>query len=248
MRAIQLVSQNPSTALNRRHKVRHILTRAVVKLAGKSRRDAREVVPALAGRVRLPANTLERRAARLSGGQQQRVAVARAVAGEPRVVVCDEPTSSLDISVQSAILNLLVSMQREQQLSYVFVSHDLRVIRYISDRVAVLYLGRLMEVGPSDRVFFGPNHPYTEALLSSLGSAAGGKAARIRLEGELPSAADMPTGCVFHTRCPRKLGDVCETTVPPLRDFGAEHMVRCHIPEGELRTLQISACAPEVKV
>ncbi|MGA7815121.1 oligopeptide/dipeptide ABC transporter ATP-binding protein, partial [Caballeronia sp.] len=176
----------------------------------------------------------------LSGGLKQRVAIARAFAGDPRVVVCDEPTSALDVSVQAAILNLLADLQRERGVSYVFISHDLHVVRYVSDRIAVLYLGRLMEIGRAADVFNGPHHPYTEALLSSVPSLDNGAPGvkRIRLTGELPSAANPPSGCVFHTRCPRKIGAICEREEPPNAPAGDGHRIRCHIPVEELRAMQ----------
>ena len=140
--------------------------------------------------------------------------------------------------MQAAILNLLVELQAERGTSYVFISHDLGVVRYISDRIAVLYLGRLQELGPADVVFDGPHHPYTEALLSAVPTIDGGGRDRIRLEGDIPSAADPPSGCVFHTRCHRKVGAICETEEPPLEEVEAGHMMRCHIPVDELRELQ----------
>jgi peptide/nickel transport system ATP-binding protein len=174
----------------------------------------------------------------LSGGQKQRTAIARAFAGSPRLVVCDEPTSALDVSVQAAILNLLVDLQSQQRVAYLFISHDLGVVRYIADRLAVLYLGTLLEFGRSEEIFSGPQHPYTEALLSSVPKIGGSGLSRIRLEGEIPSPRDTPSGCVFHTRCPRKVGAICETQVPPWRDAGGIHRIRCHIPLAELRELQ----------
>jgi peptide/nickel transport system ATP-binding protein len=166
------------------------------------------------------------------------VAIARAFAGEPRLVICDEPTSSLDVSVQAAILNLLVELQAERKVAYLFISHDLGVVRYISDRIAVLYLGRLMEVGPAEVVFGAPHHPYTEALLSAVPTIDGGGRDRIKLAGEIPSAAAPPTGCVFHTRCHRFLGKICEEVEPPLVEVEPGHQMSCHIPLDELRRLQ----------
>ena len=177
---------------------------------------------------------LDLRPRNLSGGLKQRVAIARAFSGDPRVVVLDEPTSALDVSVQAAILNLLVELQNTQKVSYVFISHDLGVVRYLSDRIAVLYLGRLMEVGRAEDVFSGPHHPYTEALLSSVPSVDGVHKERVKLNGEIPSAMHPPPGCVFHTRCVRKIGKICETEQPPLNDVGSGHVVRCHIPAAQL--------------
>jgi peptide/nickel transport system ATP-binding protein len=238
LRALQIVFQNPDSALNRRHSVRRILLRSLAKLAGLRGRVAELRLQELADRVRLPERTLTQKPGQLSGGLKQRVAIARAFAGDPLLVVCDEPTSALDVSVQAAILNLLVELQAEKRVSYLFISHDLGVVRYIADRIAVLYLGRLQEVGPAEVVFEGPHHPYTEALLSAVPTIDGGGRDRIELEGEMPSAAAPPSGCVFHTRCPRKLGAVCEEREPPLVEVEEGHLLRCHIPLAELRRLQ----------
>ena len=238
LRALQIVFQNPDSALNRRHSVRRILLRSLKKLAGVRGAEAEARMHDLTGRVRLTERTLTQKPVQLSGGLKQRVAIARAFAGDPKLVVCDEPTSALDVSVQAAILNLLVELQAEKRVAYLFISHDLGVVRYISDRIAVLYLGRLQELGPADVVFDGPHHPYTEALLSAVPTIDGGGRDRIRLEGDIPSAASPPSGCVFHTRCPRKLGPICEETEPPLVEAESEHLLRCHIPIDELRRLQ----------
>ena len=240
VRALQIVFQNPDSALNRRHTVRRILRRSLKRLAGITGAAADERIRVLSEAVRLPDRAILQRPAQLSGGQKQRVAIARAFAGEPRLVVCDEPTSALDVSVQAAILNLLVELQAERKTAYLFISHDLGVVRYLSDRIAVLYLGRLMELGTAETVFNGPHHPYTEALLSAVPTIDGEQRERIRLEGDIPSAANPPSGCVFHTRCPRKIGSICETQEPPLLEAEDAHHLRCHIPIEELRQLQLT--------
>jgi peptide/nickel transport system ATP-binding protein len=238
VRALQIVFQNPDSALNRRHTVRRILRRSLKRLAGITGKAADERIRTLSEAVRLPDRAILQRPVQLSGGQKQRVAIARAFAGEPRLVVCDEPTSALDVSVQAAILNLLVELQAERETAYLFISHDLGVVRYLSDRIAVLYLGRLMELGTAEVVFGGPHHPYTEALLSAVPTIDGEQRERIRLEGDIPSAANPPTGCVFHTRCPRFLGAICVNEEPPLNEVEPGHHMRCHIPIEELRELQ----------
>jgi peptide/nickel transport system ATP-binding protein len=240
IRSIQIVFQNPDQALNQRHAVKRIIGRALERLADLHGRKRDDRMLSLTRSVRLADRYLSVRPASLSGGLKQRVAIARAFAGNPRIVVCDEPTSALDVSVQAAILNLLGELQRNEETSYIFISHDLGVVRYLSDRIAVLYLGRLMEVGPAESVFEPPHHPYTEALLSAVPTLEGEERPRIRLAGEIPSAADPPSGCVFHTRCPRRLGEICDTEEPPLAEVEPGHYMRCHIPIDELRRLQAS--------
>ena len=241
VRAIQIVFQNPDSALNRRHSVRRILRRALKKLARLTGSTAENRMLELMTSVRLAERYVSAKPGQLSGGLKQRLAIARAFAGDPKLVLCDEPTSALDVSVQAAILNLLVELQAQSRVSYLFISHDLGVVRYVSDRIAVLYLGRLMELGQSEVVFGGPHHPYTEALLSAVPTIDGGGRERIKLEGDIPSAANPPSGCVFHTRCPRALGTVCETREPPLVEVEEGHLMRCHIPLEELRRLQHGA-------
>ena len=228
VRALQIVFQNPDSALNRRFSVQRILSRALEKLRGDSGGEREEHLRELAHSVRFDTRLIHSRPAQLSGGLKQRVAIARAFAGEPRVVVCDEPTSALDVSVQAAILNLLAELQAEKGVTYLFISHDLGVVRYLSDRIAVLYLGRLMELGDAETVFTPPHHPYTEALLSSVPQVDGEERERIRLEGEIPSHGDPPSGCVFHTRCPRYIGDICHQQEPELKEVEPGHFWRCH--------------------
>jgi peptide/nickel transport system ATP-binding protein len=245
LRALQIVFQNPDSALNRRHTVRSLISRPLTRLAGLSGQALRDRLMELITSVRLEERHLALRPGQLSGGLKQRVAIARAFGGRPDVVVCDEPTSALDVSVQAAILNLLADLQKTERATYLFISHDLGLVRYLSDRIVVLYLGRVMEVGPAETVFTGPHHPYTEALFSAVPSLDGQRHDRIKLEGEIPSAAQPPSGCVFHTRCPRRLttGE-CESTEPPLFEGEPGHLIRCHIPLAELRKIQLSESAP----
>jgi peptide/nickel transport system ATP-binding protein len=226
--AIQIIFQNPDSALNRAHRIRHILGRPLARLAGLSGGALRTALAELARGVRIGDAHLAMRPRALSGGLKQRVAIARAFAGRPRVVICDEPTSALDVSVQAAILNLLAGLQRREQVAYIFISHDLAVVRYLADRVAVMYLGVLLEIGPTEAVLAGPHHPYTAALVSAAMSAG-----RVRLKGEIPGPGAVQGGCIFHKNCPRKIGVVCETVAPPFEPFDA-HPIRCHIPRGEL--------------
>jgi peptide/nickel transport system ATP-binding protein len=245
LRAVQIVFQNPDSALNRRHTVRALISRPLSRLAGLSGSALRDRLEELIASVRLEDRHLPLRPSQLSGGLKQRVAIARAFGARPEVVVCDEPTSALDVSVQAAILNLLADLQKTERATYLFISHDLGLVRYLSDRIVVLYLGRVMEVGPAEAVFTGPHHPYTEALFSAVPSLDGQRPDRIRLTGEIPSAANPPGGCVFHTRCPRKLTTgICESTEPPLLEDEPGHQIRCHIPLTELRELQRSQSVP----
>jgi peptide/nickel transport system ATP-binding protein len=215
-RALQIIFQNPDSALNRAQTVRTILSRPLARLAQIARSDIPTRIADLANAVRLNAAQLDQRPRALSGGQKQRVAIARALAGEPRIVICDEPTSALDVSVQAAILNLLVELQQRTRLSTIFISHDLNVIRYMSDQVAVLYRGEIVQIGESEAVFAGPHHPYTAVLLSTARQHEAGQALG---QG----------GCVFNGRCERRLGDICNTR-PEVNSIG----VRCHIPEERL--------------
>ena len=236
VRALQIVFQNPDSALNRRFSIQRIIGRAITKLLGKTGREKDERLAELAESVRFDARLLRARPAELSGGLKQRVAIARAFAGDPRVVVCDEPTSALDVSVQAAILNLLAELQTSKEVAYLFISHDLGVVRYLSDRIAVLYLGQLMELGSAETVFEPGQHPvHGGAAVVRARAPRASERERIRLEGEIPSAANPPSGCVFHTRCPRFLGDKCVNERPPLAEVEPGHLMRCHIPVEELR-------------
>lgn len=240
IRAIQMVFQNPDSALNRSWTVRRILKRTVTSLTDIQGDAADRRVEEIAEAMRLSPHHLDMRPRQLSGGLKQRVAIARAFAGDPRVVVCDEPTSALDVSVQAAILNLLATLQRDERTSYLFITHDIGVVRYLADRIAVMYVGRIMEKGLTDDIFAGPVHPYTEALLSAVPSVDGEATDRIPLEGDIPSPADPPPGCVFHTRCKYMIPGTCDVVEPADVEVGPRHVIRCHLPIEDLpRPVQV---------
>lgn len=222
-RDVQMVFQSPDRTLNPRHRIGRILGRSLRRLSGLRRGAVRQRVGDLLASVRLTGTTADQKPRSLSGGQRQRAAIARAFAGAPKVVVLDEPTSALDVSVQATVLNLLNDLQRDKNTTYVFISHDLRVIRYMADRIGVLYRGRLVEVGSSDQIFRGPNHPYTKLLLAASSDEATPK---ISAQAEL-RVADAPYGgCSFADRCPSAVAD-CRTAQPPARQAGPGHMIAC---------------------
>jgi peptide/nickel transport system ATP-binding protein len=235
---IQMVFQNPEGTLNPSFSVGWPIARALRKFGiGRRRPDIAARVQELLRMVQLPASIRHSLPRQLSGGQKQRVAIARAFAGRPEVLIADEPTSALDVSVQAAIVNLLLGIQADGGTTMVFISHDLGLVRYIADHVVVMYLGRVMEVGPTAALYEPPFHPYTEALLSAVPSIdPGATSGRIRLEGEIPSRTHPPQGCRFATRCPRKVGAICDTDPPPLREAGDGHFIACHIPLERLRS------------
>ena len=239
VKELQMVFQNPESTLNPSFTVGYQIGRPLRRFAKYSRKEARKEVFRLLNAVRLDENYYKRMPRQLSGGEKQRVALARAVASYPKLVVCDEPTSSLDVSVQAAILNLLLSLQEEYDITMLFISHDLSVVRFFSDYVAVMYLGKVCEIGPAEAIYSPPYHPYTEALLSAVpipDPSADQKS--IRLSGTVPSALDPPSGCPFHTRCPRKLRNICEEEDPPQQIAGEGHHIYCHIPLEELRKVK----------
>jgi peptide/nickel transport system ATP-binding protein len=243
-RRMQMIFQDPFASLNPRWRVFDIIAEPIRAFGlSRDKADLEKQVGDLLEQVKLTPADGRKYPHEFSGGQRQRISIARALASRPEFLVCDEPTSALDVSVQAAILNLLGELQARENVSYVFISHDLGVVRYLSDRIAVLYLGRLMELGPAELVFDVPHHPYTEALLSAVATIDGEKE-RIRLVGEIPSAANPPTGCVFHTRCPRYLGAICDEQEPPLVEVAPDHAMRCHIPLEELRRLQTAGPPP----
>jgi peptide/nickel transport system ATP-binding protein len=230
--AIQMVFQNPDVTLNPSHRVRWPIARALKNFGiVRGRKAIDDQIKALFEMVRLPTSARHCLPRQLSGGQKQRVAIARAFAGNPALLIADEPVSALDVSVQATVVNLLLHLQTANRTTMVFISHDLALVRYLADQVVVMYLGRVMESGPTEALFHPPYHPYTEALLSAAPIPDPTvRQKRIRLEGEIPSPLNPPKGCRFAGRCPRKLGAVCDTEPPPVRDAGNGHAIACHIP------------------
>lgn len=237
--AMQMVFQNPNDTLNPSITVGSQIGRVIRKFGVESDGSkVRERVFQLLDLVKLPRDFFYRRPRQLSGGQKQRVGIARAFAGNPKLVVADEPVSALDVSVSAAVTDLLMHIQREFGTTLLFISHDLGVVRYLADRIVVMYLGQIMEQGETEEIFSPPYHPYTEALLSAVPIAdTSVDQARIVLEGNLPSPLNPPKGCPFSTRCPRRLGEICDNEPPPVHRSESGHEIRCHIPLEELRTI-----------
>lgn len=239
---IQMVFQNPFDTLNPSYTVGAQIIRALEKFGiGTDDGDRHARMLTLLDEVKLPRDFATRMPRQLSGGQKQRIGIARAFAGNAQVVVADEPVSALDVSVQAAVMALLTSIQRDRRTTMLFISHDLSVVRYLADRVLVMYLGYVVEVGGTDQVFAPPYHPYTEALLSAVPIAdTAVTRTRIALKGEMPSAMDPPPGCPFQTRCLHS-ADVpdgrCAHELPDLRDLGGGHQIRCHLPPETLRAM-----------
>jgi oligopeptide/dipeptide ABC transporter ATP-binding protein len=234
-RQMQMVFQDPSSSLNPRRRVADIVATPLEVHGINTRRERLVRVQELLNLVELPEKYLYSYPHALSGGQKQRVAIARALALHPRFVVLDEPTSALDVSVQAKILALLARLQRELGLTYLLISHDLSVVKNFSNYVAVMYLGQIMEMAPTEKLFARPLHPYTRALLSAIPVVIEEELKvipkRITLEGEIPSPANAPSGCVFHTRC-YTVRDLCQVELPPLVEVESDHQVRCHLLSG----------------
>jgi peptide/nickel transport system ATP-binding protein len=238
---LQMVFQNPDSTMNPSYTVGQQIGRPMQRFGTVPKDQIRGEVIKLLESMRLGANYYDRLPRQLSGGEKQRVGIARALASRPDLVLCDEPVSALDVSVQAAILNLLLDVQNEYGTTMIFIAHDLSVVRFFSDSVAVMYLGQIMEIGPADAIYAPPYHPYTEALLSAVPIPDPSvEQKRIRLSGTVPSAIAPPSGCRFHTRCPRRavLSDpsVCERETPPWRETKNGHRIFCHIPIETLET------------
>ena len=241
--SIQMVFQNPFDTLNPSHSIGGQIVRVLEKFrVGHSNAEREARMLELLDLVRLPRAFARRMPRQLSGGQKQRIGIARAFAGAPQVVVADEPVSALDVSVQAAVTELLMDIQRTSRTTMLFISHDLGIVRYLADRVMVMYLGHVVEIGTTDDVFQPPYHPYTEALLSAVPIAdTRVEKRRIVLEGDIPSAVAPPPGCPFQTRCPRKAlvpGDLCDTQLPPMVELADGHRVLCHLPRHVFDSMQ----------
>ncbi|WP_349828093.1 ABC transporter ATP-binding protein [Brevibacterium litoralis] len=227
--AVQMIFQDPYSSLNPRKRVGSILEEALRIQGVRDRKVLRERVIEVLETVGFSEEHYHRFPHEFSGGQRQRIGIARALMVNPRVIICDEPVSALDVSIQSQVLNLLRKLQREQGLTYMFISHDLSVVKYIADRVAVMYLGKIVESAPTEELYADPKHPYTKALLSAVPvHHPRDKEDRQILQGDVPSPLDPPSGCVFRTRCPMAM-DVCATKEPTTVTLGDGHRVACHL-------------------
>ncbi len=233
-RRMQIIFQDPYSSLNPRMTVREIVGEAIrIHKLAKTHRDEESRVVELLQKVGLRGDVLNRYPHEFSGGQRQRIGIARALAVEPQFIVCDEPTASLDVSIQAQIVNLLVELQETMGLSYLFVSHDLAVVEHVSHRVSVMYLGKIVEQATSGAIYAGPRHPYTHALFAAAPRPDPERArVRLLLQGDVPSPIDPPSGCAFHPRCPRAIRGRCDREAPPLSEavHGDEHFVACWNP------------------
>ncbi|MFC7705439.1 ABC transporter ATP-binding protein [Plastorhodobacter daqingensis] len=237
-RRMQIIFQDPYASLNPRRTVADIVGLPLALHGIASGAEARRITAEVLERVGLRASQLDRYPHQFSGGQRQRIGIARALVSNPDFVVCDEPVSALDVSIQAQIIALLLELKRDLGLTYLFISHDISVIGYLADRVAVMYLGEIVESGPVISVLENPRHPYTQSLLSAVPDVGPRRSRpRVRLQGDLPSPLNPPAGCKFHTRCPLAVA-ACKTLVPEKRAIGPDHSAACHRLEEGLSLLE----------
>ncbi len=232
---IQMVFQDPNSVLNPSYCVGDQIAFTLRRFGTVSKGQIQAEVTRLLRAVKLDESYYYRMPRQLSGGEKQRIGIARAIASHPSLLICDEPVSALDVSVQAAVLNLLLEIQNSQNTTMILISHDLSAVRFFSDEVAVMYLGKIVEIGPCEAIYTPPHHPYTAALLAAVPRPNPElKTSHVRLSGRVPSAITPPSGCRFHTRCPFKIGEICEVDEPPERDFGGGHRIVCHLSSEEL--------------
>ncbi|WNF38181.1 dipeptide ABC transporter ATP-binding protein [Bacillaceae bacterium IKA-2] len=230
-RDMQMIFQDPYASLNPRHNVEKILTEPLLIHGIGTKKERKQRVKELLEVVGLDSYHAPRYPHQFSGGQRQRIGIARALAVNPKLIICDEPVSALDVSVQAQILNLMEDLKKEFGLTYIFIAHDLSVVKHISDRVGVMYLGRMVELADKDDFYANPHHPYSKALLSAVPVPDPDiKNERMIIEGDVPSPSNPPTGCAFHTRCPECM-DICKAERPVFKEISDRHFVACHLYE-----------------
>ena len=226
---MQMIFQDPMSSLNPRMSIRQLVSEPLEIHRNLKASEQNDAVEEIITKVGLEKSALDKYPHEFSGGQRQRISIARAVINNPSLIVADEPVSALDVSIQSQILNLLMDLRNDLNLSFVFISHDLSVVRHIADEVAVMYLGNIVEIAPADQLFSNPQHPYTQALISAIPQVEKEKRVnRIILKGDIPNPADAPSGCYFHPRCPIAI-DKCSSVAPALKITGANHLTSCHL-------------------